>query len=72
MVLLKMLWVSQFIFWMGKINYGCKFDNVIMEGSLFLLSRVIVPKFTAGVMKNHNESDYEWSLCCPRFVPAGP
>jgi hypothetical protein len=39
---------------MGMINYECIFGNVIVEGSCFLLSRVISPKFPAGTEKNPN------------------
>jgi hypothetical protein len=64
-----MLCVSQCVLLLGKINYGWIACNGIMEGSWFLLSSVINPKFTQVTEKNPNESDSEFSLCRPRFVP---
>jgi len=46
------LWVSQCIMWVDKINYGCIYWNVFVEGSWFLLSRVFSPNFTASIEKN--------------------
>jgi hypothetical protein len=53
----------------GKINYGCIIGNGIMEGSWFLLSRVINPKFTQDTEKNPDEHGSELSQCWTRFVP---
>jgi hypothetical protein len=54
---------------MGKVNYGLINGNGVMEGTWYLLYRVINPKFTQVTEKNPDEHDSEFSLCWPRFVP---